>query len=413
MMTKPWLEPKARERRPVVAVVFQRFGPYHIARLRAAALHMTAIGIELSATDRTYAWEVDSSQDVQRLVVSPDIDGETVPRLFAKVSQTLVRARPDAVAIAGWSHPGAMAALLWCAVHRVPAILMCESAESDTVRASWREALKRRIVSLFSSALVGGTPHRRYLAELGMSADAVFDGYDAVDNDHFAAGAASARADADAVRACHALPRRYFLTSSRMIGKKNLFAVLDAYRSYRSSAAMDAWDLVILGDGRLMPSIREAVARDGLTPHVHLPGFRQYADLPTYYGLAGAFVLASTTEQWGLVVNEAMAAGLPVLVSSRCGCSSELVRQGVNGFTFDPATPSELAHRMQEVAADPMVAGAMATAGQDLIAEWGPDRFGANLRAAVDHALAAPRRPGLGALALAGLLMFRRERPDD
>ena len=86
---------------------------------------------------------------------------------------------------------------------------------------------------------------------------------------------------------------------------------------------------------------------------------------------------------------------------------------GVNGFTFDPATPSELAHRMQQVAADPMMAGAMATAGQDLIAEWGPDRFGANLRAAVDHALAAPRRPGLGALALAGLLMFRRERPDD
>ena len=413
MMTKPWLEPRARERRPVVAVVFQRFGPYHIARLRAAALHMTAIGIELSATDRTYAWATEDGRGLSRHVVSPDIDAETAPGLFAKVSRTLASTRPDAVAIAGWSHPGAMAALLWCAVHRVPAILMCESAEADAVRLSWREAIKRRIVSLFASALVGGSPHRRYLAKLGMPPEAVFEGYDVVDNAHFAAGAARARADADAVRARHGLPRRFFLTSSRMIGKKNLFAVLDAYRSYRSSAAMDAWDLVILGDGRLMPSIREAVARDGLTPHVHLPGFRQYADLPSYYGLAGAFVLASTTEQWGLVVNEAMAAGLPVLVSSRCGCSGELVRQGINGFTFDPATPAELAHRMQEVAADPMMAGAMATAGQDLIAEWGPDRFGANLRAAVDHALVAPRRPGLGALALAGFLMFRRERPDD
>jgi 1,2-diacylglycerol 3-alpha-glucosyltransferase len=401
-------------RHPRVAVVFQRFGPYHISRLEAAAKRMTVIGVELSATDRTYAWTApEPSVRFQRRVVSPDIDAEPVPRLLAKVTRTLARIRPDAVAIAGWSHPGALAALLWCALNHVPAVLMSDSAADDAVRRPWREAVKRRIVSLFASAVVGGTPHRNYLAELGMPVDAIFDGLDVVDNEHFAKGAAYARANANALRQHHALPARYFLTSSRMIGKKNLFAILEAYRLYRAEAGAEPWDLVMLGDGRLMPSIRDAIARAELNPHVQLPGFRQYDELPTYYGLAGAFILASTTEQWGLVVNEAMASGLPVLVSTRCGCSGELVRPGVSGFAFDPRDPTELAGLMQTVASDPSLAASMAAAGRDLIAGWSPDRFAEHLLAAVEHAQAAQRRPGLAALGLAGLSLFRRERPDD
>ena len=64
-----------------------------------------------------------------------------------------------------------------------------------------------------------------------------------------------------------------------------------------------------------------------------------------------AFVHASASEQWGLVVNEAMAAGLPVIVSERCGCAPDLVREGVNGLTFDPCDVAELAGLMERVAA--------------------------------------------------------------
>ncbi|WP_051231018.1 glycosyltransferase family 4 protein [Kaistia adipata] len=412
--TLPRQDGVAAASHPRVAILFQRFGPYHVARLRAAAQKMPVIGIEMSATDRTYAWAAEPCEDLARLVVSPDIDAEPMPRLFSKVAQALDRAHPDAVAIAGWSHPAALAALFWCGLRGIPAILMCDSAEADAVRRGWRERIKRRVVSLFASALVGGKPHRRYLSRLGMSQDAVFDGYDVVANDHFAAGAERARADAGATRARHALPRRpFFLMSSRMIAKKNLFVVLDAYRVYRAKAGPEAWDLLILGDGRLMPALREAVCRAGLTGQVHLPGFRQYAELPDFYGLAGAFILASAVEQWGLVVNEAMAAGLPVIVSNRCGCREDLVQSGGNGFAFEPGDPAQLARFMQIVAGDPVLAGAMASAGQRLIAEWGPGRFAANLHAAVEHAMAARRRPGLLALAMTGLLMLRREPPDD
>ena len=149
---------------------------------------------------------------------------------------------------------------------------------------------------------------------------------------------------------------------------------------------------MLLGDGPLRAEVESRVAGLGLTGEVLLPGFRQYHELPVFYGLAGAFVHASATEPWGLVVNEAMAAGLPVLVSERCGCAPDLVREGVNGLTFDPSSVAELAGLMERVAA--MTDGqraAMGEAGRRIVADWGPERFANGLMQAVELAVSRPR----------------------
>jgi glycosyltransferase involved in cell wall biosynthesis len=260
--------------------------------------------------------------------------------------------------------------------------------------------------------LVAGGPQRRYLAGLGMEERLIRDGFDVVDNEHFAIGAATARKDADALRRQLALPPRYFLASCRFVAKKNLFVLLEAYQGYRGEAGAPAWDLVLLGGGPLETELRAAIAARGLVDSVHLPGFRQYPELPAYYGLAEAFILPSTTEQWGLVVNEAMAAGLPVLVSERCGCSEDLVRPGVNGFRFNPFAPRELMGQMLTIASKDCDRMAMAQAGQAIIAEWSPDRFGRALRQAVDLARNAPRTPDPIGRWLALALLCRRERTD-
>ena len=117
---------------------------------------------------------------------------------------------------------------------------------------------------------------------------------------------------------------------------KNLFNLLRAYALYRDRLKLQPWKLVLLGDGPLRPQIVALRSELHLQEDVFLPGFKQYSDLPAYYGLAKAFVLASTREPWGLVVNEAMAAGLPVIVSERAGCVPDLVKAGVNGYTFEP-----------------------------------------------------------------------------
>lgn len=403
----------ASTNRPRVAVLFHRFGPYHLSRLDAAARYMSVTGIEFSGTDRTYVWEsVAAEAPFPRSVVSPDIEREGVLSLVRKVAVALEHATPDAVAIAGWSHPAALAALLWCARKKIPAVVMSDSAEIDERRRSWREAVKRRVVQLFSAGLVAGVPHRRYLVALGMEDARIREGFDVVDNGHFAAGAAATRTCTETARAELDLPRPFFLASCRFVAKKNLFALLAAFQHYRASAGPSPWDLVLLGDGPLAATLRAMIKAEGLADSVQLPGFRQYAELPRFYGLAGAFILASTSEQWGLVINEAMAAGLPVLVSSRCGCSEDLVRPGVNGHRFDPFDVVELAELMRKIASDDCDRQAMAEAGQALITNWSPDRFGRELREAVDVAIAAPRSPDRLGRWLTVALLCRRERTD-
>ena len=146
-----------------------------------------------------------------------------------------------------------------------------------------------------------------------------------------------------------------------------------------------------------------------LADHVLLPGFKQYNELPAYYGLASAFVHASTTEQWGLVVNEAMASGLPVLVSDRCGCATDLVQEGRNGFTFDPGNVEQLAQFMFEISAfQPLKLSAFGDISRQIISGFDVAAFGRGLLQAVEVALQRPvARPGLLDRSLLQLLLLR------
>jgi glycosyltransferase involved in cell wall biosynthesis len=230
------------------------------------------------------------------------------------------------------------------------------------------------------------------MIDLGMKADRIFPGYDAVDNGHFAAGAKSIRSDPGA-RARFGLPDQYFLASNRFIPKKNLPGLLRGFAHYRKTTNRLPWDLVLLGDGPLRGEVEQLIHELHLTGAVHLPGFKQYCDLPAYYGLASAFVHASTTEQWGLVVNEAMAAGLPVIIADRCGCAPDLVQEGVNGFTFDPNDSSALAKFMLKISSGEVDLAAFGTASQRIIASWGPDTFAANFWRSAETAITTPAVP--------------------
>ena len=142
----------------------------------------------------------------------------------------------------------------------------------------------------------------------------------------------------------------------------------------------------------LRPALEAQVERLALSENVKMPGFQQYRELPLYYGLASVFILPSTTEQWGLVVNEAMASGLPVLVSNRCGCAPDLVEEGRNGYTFDPFDQTNLADLMLRISDDGCDREAMGRVSRKIIAEWSPERFGYNLIQAANRAIGLPRR---------------------
>lgn len=378
-----------------VAVLFSRLGPYHYARLNAASQKLKVVAIEYSNVDRTYAWQpVLANPLFHKITLFQDRAYQDQPRHIQRstVESCLDNNQPDAVAIAGWSDSMALMALTWCSKSRVPAILMSESTEQDEVRQLWKEILKYRILRHFRTALVGGQLQQRYVIKLGIAPSRIFLGYNVVENAHFSHGAKQSRQSASQLRQQLELPKHFFLASARFVPKKNLYRLLDAYRQYRTQAGARAWSLVLLGDGPLRPQLCEQVAQLNLTPWINLPGFKQYDELPYYYGLANCFIHASTTEQWGLVVNEAMAAGLPVLVSNRCGCAPDLVQHGRNGYTFDPYNPNQIAELMLKISSGDCDLIAMGQASQAIIAQWTPQTFADNLQSAVQTALTLPSR---------------------
>ena len=395
------------ERKPAVAVVFHHIGPYHHARLNAAADKLSVTGVEWSAKAHDSWGAADSPPQYRKISLFAEATDRypTSDQRRRAFYSALEQANPDVVAVNGWNNFGSLVAANCCMDRGIPMVVMSESARGDEPRTWWKEVIKRRIVNLYSAALVGGQRHVEYLVELGAPRERIFTGYDVVDNDYFAQRAIEIRDShlrpgyggqaASEVGKKYELPENYFLASARFVEKKNLPSLIRAYAEYREKwKGHTPWDLVLLGDGPLRETLNTQLSTLNLHSSVHLPGFKQYDELPVYYAFANAFVHASTTEQWGLVVNEAIASGLPIIVSDRCGCVPELV-QG-NGFTFDPMNEHELAAQMSKMALLPAEERkTFADASYKVAANFVPERFGKGLEQATQLALSQPRQASL------------------
>ena len=363
----------------------QRLGPYHHARLRAWTEVRTGqiSVIEFRPGDAVYAWtSVSEDGGYERFQTSSG----------AELSRRLEAIQPQIIVCVGYADPEIAHAMTWAFSRHVPLVTCSDSTFADESRTWGKEMFKRQVVAGFDAALVAGSRALDYLAGLGLDGQRQFRPWDVVDNPHFEKGADSSRADEKIQRSKLNLPLGYFLCVARFVPKKNLSFLIKAYARYVLRTGDAAWSLVLSGSGPLEAELRQYVAAMGLIERVHFPGFLQYSVLPAVYGLAGALVLPSASDQWGLVVNEAMATGLPVLVSSRCGCVPDLVREGENGFTFasdDLAALTEILARVAEM--DPVARTAMGRRSREIVAAFSPVAFAEGVEAAVSCALARRR----------------------
>lgn len=379
--------------RPRVAYIVRRAGPYHAARLAAARELLDLVVVEVSRADPNYAWRQISGADLPReCLLGSDLPGEvSQSRLYARLCELLDHRDPDVLCVPGWSSPEAMAALTWCRTRAKPSVLLSNSLPGTSSGGLLRRLAKRRVVGLCSAAFVAGSPHRRFVSELGMPAERIQLGYNVVDNAHFARGAERARADAIGLRERLGLPRDYLLCVARFIEEKALDGLLEAYRQ-RLDLGGTPSSLVLVGDGPLQGALKRLCDELGLGERVHFVGFRQYEELPAYYGLARAVVLTSWSETWGLVINEAMAAGLPVIVSNRCGCAEDLVVNGHNGWSYDPDDRQALAQHLAALD-EPGAAERMGSESRRMVADWDLGRFVTGLHDAVRISMERGARP--------------------
>src|SRR6266705_3149706 len=272
------------EHNPAVAVVFHHIGPYHHARLNAAADKLSVTGIEWSA--RGYdAWgAAEAPARYTRLSLFTEA-ADYYPRSRQRREAfrwALEQANPNVVAVNGWNNFGSLAAARCCMELGIPMMVMSESARGDEPRTWWKEIIKRRIVDLYAAALVGGQRHVEYLVDLGVPRDRIFTGYDVVDNAYFARRTLEIRNShlrrgyggqaAFEIRKKYGLPESYFLASARFIEKKNLSSLIRAYAEYREKwKGHTPWDLVLLGDGPLRETLNTQLSTLNLQAQVHLP----------------------------------------------------------------------------------------------------------------------------------------------
>ncbi|MEQ8756877.1 MAG: glycosyltransferase family 4 protein [Coleofasciculus sp. G1-WW12-02] len=386
-------------------VIFHHIGGYHAARLRAVYAACQYRGWSLTAvqvTDKSknHIWGELSNEITFPLktllpvaTTPPYIDRTSQSKIAASLlSSYLDYCKPNIVVIPGWGFPFSRAALYWCKRHQVPAILMSESKWDDERRQWWKEQLKSWLyVRKFDAAVVGGQLHRDYLIQLGFPSERIFMGYDVVDNSYFTQAAEVARQNplATKQRQPEIPDSPYFLAVTRFIKRKNVLLLIKAFADYRQNIGEKiAWELVICGNGEEEYAIRHLIVERKLDETVHLPGFITYKNIGDWYGLANAFVHPALQEQWGLVINEACAAKLPVLCSRTVGACHELIQEGENGLLFNPKSQQDITRALLNLhSLDLDSRLKMGQVSQKIVKNYGVTRFFDSLFQAIDATL--------------------------
>lgn len=224
---------------------------------------------------------------------------------------------------------------------------------------------------LFDAYLAIGSRNAEFYRRHGVQDDEIFLVPYAVDNRRFRKGACTAKDQPEEVRRALGLPPPevpVVLFLSKLSPRKRPMDVLRAFNYVRDRQEARL-ALAVVGEGPERARIEEFIDQLDV-PDVYLLGFRNQSELPEIYGACDVFVLPSENEPWGLVVNEAMAAGLPVVVSDGVGAARDLVKDGSNGFVYPVGDVAELAERLGRLTGDAGYRKNMGANSLDIISDW-------------------------------------------
>jgi glycosyltransferase involved in cell wall biosynthesis len=330
-----------------IAFVWENFGPLHVDRCEAVMSRgFEVIGIEFTSRSSTYEWMPTTTRFKKVTLFDNKSDRSlSEPKLFRALVSICYQSRAHHIFFCHYERPATLfSALAMRGIGR-DVYMMNESKFDDFPRNLWREVAKRQFFRPYQGCLAGSKRTQDYMRFLGIRPDRIARGYDTVSVRRMQ----TQLSDIPSVSV--PFDQRHFTIVARLVEKKNHKLALQAYRSYLSESR-NPRRLVICGSGFLEKELKTEVTSLSLDKFVTFTGFIQTKDVSRILSSSLALILPSTEEQFGQVVLEAIATGLPVLVSEACGARDELVRTGVNGFVFEPDNPEGLAWFMSLLAND-------------------------------------------------------------
>lgn len=332
-------------RLPSLVLMWESFGPYHHDRLRAlAAAGYEVHAIELASVSRDYAWEREAGSSYTTQII--DTGGGKLSRL--SVLNRLLRAcfasKARDIFFCHYENGVVLAATLILRLARRRVYTMIDSKFDDYARVLWREVVKSLYLSPYKGALTASRRSREYLHLLGFRRRPVALGYDTIDIRRFAAATIGSSEE-------HDFAMRPFLVVARLVPKKNISMILNAFAHYRSTVG-GGRELHIIGYGPDREELEARARQLRIDDLVHFHGLQPSDAVARHLASSLALILASTEEQFGLVVNEALAAGVPVIVSSAAGAADELIRNLGNGVIVNPHDRDSIVQAMVHCGSD-------------------------------------------------------------
>lgn len=379
-----------------LAVVTIAPASYHLALLSRIAVELDGWELNSIFTTPPDARTAELPPSINAAYVGPGVEFTSSPfralrrlrgewRTARDVAGELERIRCDVAVVNGWGSLAYLSILSRCHRRRITVLVRGDfNVHALTQLGAIQRWVRQRLIGWVDRRTAGflavGSAGVRYLSLLGVDPSRVFVVPLEPDYGRFAHG--EPESDRQTVERLGLAPdRRRLLFVGRLAPEKRVDLAIDAFS--RIAEQRPDWDLVIAGAGPLEEELRARVLAS-LADRVSFLGFFPNKQLPAIYQASHALVLPSDSEQWGLVVNEALAAGLPVIASSVVGAAMDLIDDGVSGCIVPPGDAGSLADAMLRVT-DPIEGPAMTQQATSVLEVWRRRRDPvAGLRAALD-----------------------------
>lgn len=368
------------------------FRIYWPARLKALNEALNKRGttlyvIEIAGKGSPYSFaEKEEEDNIHWQILYPDAKPEEISgkEIRAELFRLLDEIDPDVVLAGAIAFQSGALAVQWCNSRKNKRVIIFDDAKVEAVK-------RNPIVNFVKRSIYNGVDAMFYPAEpwiptgkyWGFEEERMFFGVDVVDNDFWTAKVEEKPFDF-----------RYFVAVGRQIPKKNYFTIVKAYKKYLDTIGeKDAYKLVLIGDGPEHNTILDYIASSHIEDMVVCLPFQSQENLRAIYQNAELLCSSSSSETWGLVINEAMCGGCAIISSRECGASETLVKPGVNGYIVSCYDVDAIAGSMIDYHNLPSnEKESMKSASRDIIAEWGLGKFCDGVVAACDYAISNKRR---------------------
>jgi glycosyltransferase involved in cell wall biosynthesis len=259
--------------------------------------------------------------------------------------EQLKNEKPDSIIVSGFSS-ATVKVFSYSLFNRVPYIIWNGSIAKKGRKDSFIRTLQRRFLTYFASAFVAyGTKAKTYLMSMGASEEKVFIATNTVDTSFFEKETEKQRAILvdDGIH--------HFIYLGYLVPRKNvglLIEIAKILKTQRNDFCID-----ILGDGESKNALESKVKEYQLLDQIKFHGFKQKEELPPYFAKAKALLFQTDFDIWGLVLNEAMAAGVPCLSSVNAGASEDLIVNGDNGYIVDYQDKADIIEKINFIIENP------------------------------------------------------------